>query len=95
VPDQHKKKKTRSNATTVADDGKDGGRFKVDVRLFLIQEWVAYVRKQLGREGVSLRLSTKNAATYNQKGNVNKTGVPHKLSAITGILDQMRKYMQA
>lgn len=79
----------------MADYGKDGGRFKVDVRLFLIQEWVAYVRKQLGREGVSLRLSTKNAATYIQKGNVNKTGVPHKLSAITGVLDQMRKYMQA
>lgn len=95
VRDQHKKKKARSNATTAADDGKDGGRFKADVRVFLIQEWMAYVRKRLGREGVNLRLSTKNAATYIQKGTVNKTGIPHKLSAIKGVLDQVRKYMQA
>jgi len=77
------------------DDGKDGGRFTAFVRLFLVQRWAAFVRKQLSREGVNLQLSVKTAAKYIQLRHAKKNGIPHKIQAIQGVLDQVLKFMQA
>jgi len=85
----------RANAARARlDDGKEAGRFKADVRLLLVKEWTAFVQKQLGKEGTNLQLSVKNAATYIQKRTATKAGVPHMLTAIQGVFDQVRKYMQ-
>jgi len=85
----------RANAARARqDDGKEAGRFKADVRLLLVKEWTAFVQKQLGKEGTNLQLSVKNAATYIQKRTATKAGVPHMLTAIQGVFDPVRRYMQ-
>ena len=101
--DEKNKRKTAAASAAVArakparatqDDGKEACRFKAEVRLFLVKEWTAFVKKQLGKEGTNLQLSVKNSETYIQKRTANKAVVPHKLTAIQGVLDQMRKHMQ-
>jgi len=94
--DKKNKRKTAAASAAVArakparatqDDGREACRFKAEVRLFLVKEWTAFVKKQLGKEGTNLQLSVKKSETYIQKRTANKAVVPHKLTAIQGVLD--------
>ena len=52
------------------------------------------MENKLCKGGINPELSVKNAATHNPKRVANKAGVPHKLTAIQGVVDQLRKYIQ-